>query len=103
MAQGLPFHRIFIRTMALEMYVAPTNTVENHRWILLDGLCRHLLCYTHHQDTVDEALDEQMAATLNKQWCFHGTSLTTARKVFDEQKLRAGCSTESGNTGVFVP
>ena len=34
-------------------------------------------------------------------WCYHGTSLSTAARVFDEG-FRAGPSTDHGRTGVFL-
>ena len=83
------------------MSIAPRNMVQKHLWIRLDGRDRHLLCYTDHQDAVDDSLDAQMAAALNKMWCFHGTSLTAAHKVFEEGGLLAQ-SKHKGSTGVFV-
>lgn len=48
-----------------------------------------------------KAHDEVVKSEIDNMWCFHGTSLSTAQKVFIEG-FRVGPSTDGGRTGVFV-
>ena len=84
------------------MSVAPPNMGEFLSRLWVDGRWRDLLCYTFYQDLVDDALDDLRAAEENLTWCFHGTSLTIAHKIFEEGGLRAGVGTHLNETGVFV-
>ena len=84
------------------MSVAPGNFVETRKPIYVDGCWHVLLCYTPHQDVVDDDLDARMASQANLLWCFHGTSLTIAHKVFEEGGLLAGEATHLNDTGVFI-
>ena len=91
-----------IQQAFVKMSVAPLNMVERHKFTWVHGRWRDLLCYTSHQDVVDDFLDARMAVDRNIKWCFHGTPLSSAHKVFEEGGLRAGEATHQNHTGVFI-
>ena len=81
------FHDLIIMAYqaSLKMSVAALNMVESQKSIWVDGRWRDLLCYTSHQDVVDDFLDARIAADQNILWCF---------QVFEEGGLLAGEATQ---------